>query len=182
MLDPSIKQLATSKNFGTFCVNLPNGQIASHVMWVDATDEHLLINTEVHRAKYRAVEANPNVTVTVWNAENPYQYGEVRGTVAGEVRGPEARAHIDSLAQKYTRLRLRQPDPERAGDPPDRSGAATHDGPVIRRPDGLDAGDAGDRRRHGFVERLADDVEGGRGARAFRDRPRSEGGQRPSDA
>ena len=51
-------------------------------MWVDATDDHLLINTEVHRAKYRAVEANPNVTVTVWNAENPYQYGEVRGTVA----------------------------------------------------------------------------------------------------
>ena len=36
MLDPSIKQLATSKNFGTFCVTLPNGQIASHVMWVDA--------------------------------------------------------------------------------------------------------------------------------------------------
>ena len=71
-------------------------------MWVDATDDHLLINTEVHRAKYRAVEANPSVTVTVWNAQNPYEYGEVRGTVAGEVRGPEARAHIDSLAQKYT--------------------------------------------------------------------------------
>jgi hypothetical protein len=56
----------------------------------------------VHRAKYRAVEADPNVTVTVWNAENPYQYGEVRGRVVSEVRGEQARAHIDSLAQKYT--------------------------------------------------------------------------------
>ena len=121
MLDPSIKQLAQTKNFGTFCVNLPNGQIASHVMWVDATDDHLLINTEVHRAKYRAVEADPNVTVTVWNAENPYQYGEVRGTVAGEVRGPEARrAHRLARPEVHGR-RLRQPDPERAGDPPDRS-------------------------------------------------------------
>jgi PPOX class probable F420-dependent enzyme len=102
MLDPSIKQLATGKNFATICVNLPNGQIASHVMWIDATDEHVLMNTEVHRAKYRALEANPNVTVTIWNADNPYQYGEVRGTLAGEVRGAEARAHIDALAQKYT--------------------------------------------------------------------------------
>jgi PPOX class probable F420-dependent enzyme len=102
MLDPSIKQLATAKNFAAMCVNLPNGQIASHVMWVDATDEHLLINTEVHRAKYRAIEADPRVTVTVWNAENPYQYGEVRGTVASEVRGDAARAHIDTLARKYT--------------------------------------------------------------------------------
>src|SRR4029453_14762910 len=61
MLDPSIKQLPTSKRCARFCGHLPNGEIASHVMWGDATDDHLLINTEVHRAKYRAVEANPNV-------------------------------------------------------------------------------------------------------------------------
>jgi hypothetical protein len=29
-------------------------------------------------------------------------YAEVRGTVVGETRGPEARAHIDFLSQKYT--------------------------------------------------------------------------------
>jgi PPOX class probable F420-dependent enzyme len=102
MLEPSIKKLAQGRNFGTICVHLANGQIASHVMWVDADDDHMLINTEVHRAKFKAVEANPSVTVTVWSAENPYSYGEVRGTVAETVRGPEARAHIDALAEKYT--------------------------------------------------------------------------------
>jgi PPOX class probable F420-dependent enzyme len=103
MLDPAIRDLASQgANFGTLCVHLPNGQIASHVMWVDADDDHVLINTEVHRAKYRAVEQNPNVTVTVWNQANAYQYGEVRGTVVGEVRGPAARAHIDALAVRYT--------------------------------------------------------------------------------
>jgi general stress protein 26 len=102
MLDPVIRDLAKAKNFGSISVHLPGGAIATHVMWVDATDEHVLINTEIHRAKYKAIEANNNVTVAIWSADNPYAYAEVRGTVSGEVRGPEARAHIDALAQKYT--------------------------------------------------------------------------------
>ena len=102
MLDPVIRDLARSKNFGSISVHLPSGAIATHVMWVDADDEHVLINTEVHRAKYKAISANPEVTVAIWTADNPYAYAEVRGTVAGEVRGPQARAHIDELSKKYT--------------------------------------------------------------------------------
>ena len=102
MLDPVIRDLARGKNFGSISFHLPNGAISTHVMWVDADDDHVMINTEVHRAKYKAIEANPNVTVTVWRAEDPYAYAEVRGNVTGEVRGPEARAHIDALSQKYT--------------------------------------------------------------------------------
>lgn len=100
-LDPKIRELATGPNYGTFSFRMPDGLIASHVMWVDATDEHVLINTEVHRAKYRAVQDDPVVTVTIWDASNPYRYAEVRGRVVGEVRGPEARAHIDACAQRY---------------------------------------------------------------------------------
>jgi PPOX class probable F420-dependent enzyme len=102
MLDPAIRDLArTGTNFGVLAVQLPNGQIASHVMWVDADDEQLLINTEVHRAKYRAIQQHPDVTVTIWDAANPYRYGEVRGRVTGEVRGDAARAHIDAVSQRY---------------------------------------------------------------------------------
>jgi PPOX class probable F420-dependent enzyme len=101
MLDPKIRDLAKGRNFGSISFHLPNGSIGTHVMWVDSDGEHLLINTEVHRAKYKAVEANPNVTVTVWSTENPYSYAEVRGTVTGEVRGPQARQHIDELSEKY---------------------------------------------------------------------------------
>jgi PPOX class probable F420-dependent enzyme len=102
MLDPVIRDLARGKNFGSISFHLPNGSISTHVMWVDADDDHVMINTEVHRAKYKAIEANPNVTVVVWSSENPYGYAEVRGNVTGEVRGPEARAHIDALSQKYS--------------------------------------------------------------------------------
>jgi PPOX class probable F420-dependent enzyme len=103
MLDPAIRDLAsTGKNFGTVCVTLPNGQIASHVMWVDADDEHLLFNTEIHRAKFRTLADHPQVTMTIWKSDNPYAYAEVRGHLAGTVGGDEARAHIDALAERYT--------------------------------------------------------------------------------
>jgi PPOX class probable F420-dependent enzyme len=102
MLEPAIRDLAsTGRNFGTVALTLPNGQILSHVMWVDADDDHIMFNTEVHRAKYRAIEDNPAVTVTVWNQDNPYAYAEVRGHVTETIRGDVARAHIDALAQRY---------------------------------------------------------------------------------
>ena len=101
MLDAAIKELAQGKNFGSISVLLPNGQISTNVMWVDADDDHVLINTEVHRLKFKAVEANPNVTVVVWG-DNPYSYAEVRGRVVETVRGAEARDHIDALSRKYT--------------------------------------------------------------------------------
>jgi PPOX class probable F420-dependent enzyme len=102
MLDPAIRDLAQGKNYATISFHLANGSIGTHVMWVHADDEHILINTEVHRAKYKAIQSNPNVTVVVWDNANPYSYAEVRGTVTGEVRGAEALASINELSHKYS--------------------------------------------------------------------------------
>ena len=84
-----------------FTTLLPGGQPMTHVMWVDADDDYVLINTEVHRQKYKNMHRDPRVTVTVFDATNPYHYAEVRGRVVEEVRGEPARAHIDKLSQKY---------------------------------------------------------------------------------
>jgi len=100
-LDPEVRDLARGANFAAFTVHLPSGAAMTHVMWVDADDDHVLINTEVHRAKFKAVELDPRVTVMIWEKDDPYTYAEVRGRVVETVRGPEARAHIDALAQKY---------------------------------------------------------------------------------
>ena len=100
-LDPRVRELAQAQNFATLSVILRSGRPMTHVMWVDADEDHVLINTEAHRAKFRAVERDPRVTVTVWQRDDPYTYAEVRGQVVSTVRGPEARAHIDSLSRKY---------------------------------------------------------------------------------
>ena len=100
-LDPDTLALAQGKNFATLTTMLPSGYPMTHVMWVDADDEHVLINTEIHRAKYKNVQRDPRVSVTIIDASNPYKYAEVRGDVIEEIRGPEARADIDRLSQKY---------------------------------------------------------------------------------
>jgi PPOX class probable F420-dependent enzyme len=101
MLEPAIRDLARDKNFAALSVHMPNGQIGTHVMWVDADDEHVLINTEIHRAKFKGMQTDPNVTVMIWKLGDPYSYVEVRGVVSGTVGGQEARDHIDALSQKY---------------------------------------------------------------------------------
>lgn len=101
MLEQKVKSLAQDKNFAVLTTLLSDGQPMSHVMWVDADEEHLLINTEVHRQKFKNVSRDPRVTVTVLESGNPYHYAEVRGRVVGTVKGPEAREHIDQLSQKY---------------------------------------------------------------------------------
>ncbi len=102
MIDPTVKELAQGKNFAALTTLFADGQPQTQIMWVDADDEHVLINTEVHRQKFANVEKDPRVTLAIFDADNPYHYAEVRGRVVGVVRGDEARAHIDTLSAKYT--------------------------------------------------------------------------------
>jgi PPOX class probable F420-dependent enzyme len=100
-LQPKTFELATGKNFAVLTTLRPDGHPASQVMWVDADGDHILINTEVHRHKFQNVLNDPRVTVTIWQADNPYEYVEIRGVVDEIVRGEAARKHIDELAQRY---------------------------------------------------------------------------------
>jgi PPOX class probable F420-dependent enzyme len=97
-LQPRVLRLARGQNFAALTTLLPGGQPQTRV---DADDDHLLVNTEVHRQKFRNVERDPRVTLMIWDKEDPYRFVEVRGEVVEKVRGPEARKHIDELSQKY---------------------------------------------------------------------------------
>jgi hypothetical protein len=67
-------------------------------MWVD--DDHVLINTEGAPGEVQGRPARPACHGHDLE-DDPYTYAEVRGRVVETVRGPEARAHIDRLSQKY---------------------------------------------------------------------------------
>ena len=101
MLDPKVHALATAPNFAALTTLMPDGTAQTQTMWVHADDEHVLINTEVHRQKYKNVQRDPRVTVLVIDRENPYHYAEVRGRVVDEVHGDDALADIHALSNKY---------------------------------------------------------------------------------
>lgn len=100
-IDADLKAIANGKNFAALSTIASDGQPRTHIMWIDADDEHVIFNTDVGRAKFRDVERDPRVTITIFNAENPYQFVEARGTVTTTITGDDARDHIDSLAKKY---------------------------------------------------------------------------------
>ena len=77
-LHPMVLELARGQNFAALTTLLPGGHPQTQVMWVDANDQHLLINTEVHRQKFRNVEGDPRVTLMIWDKEDPYRFVEVR--------------------------------------------------------------------------------------------------------
>lgn len=108
-LDPDLKAFATAQNFAALTTLAADGQPSTHMMWVDADDDHLIINTEVHRQKFKNISADPRVAVTVIDAATPYRYIEARGRVVDTIRGEEADRHIDEVSRRFTGADYAQP-------------------------------------------------------------------------
>jgi PPOX class probable F420-dependent enzyme len=101
MLDEHTRALAKGRNFASLTTLRKDGSPTAQVMWVDCDEEHILINTEVHRLKYRHMRRDPRVAVLIIDQANPYSYAEVRGEVVEFILGDRARAHIDELSERY---------------------------------------------------------------------------------
>jgi PPOX class probable F420-dependent enzyme len=110
VLSDEVREFITGGAFATLTTLLPDGRPAAQVMWIDCDDECVLINTELHRQKFKNVEGDPRVAVCVWDKDDPYHYLEVRGDVVEIVRGEAAREHIDRLAMRYFDRRYHSDD------------------------------------------------------------------------
>jgi PPOX class probable F420-dependent enzyme len=100
-LHPQTVELARGANYGSITTVLPSGRLQTQMIWVHTDGERLVVNTEVHRQKFKNIERDATVTLTIRNEEDPYHYAEVRGRVVEVVGGQRARDHIDELSQKY---------------------------------------------------------------------------------
>ena len=100
-LDKKTIAMAKEPNYATLTTLFKSGAPQTHVMWVDTDGENILINTEIHRFKYKNIVKDPRVTVMIWKHDDPFKFVEIRGEVIGEITGQEARDNIDKLSQKY---------------------------------------------------------------------------------
>jgi PPOX class probable F420-dependent enzyme len=109
------EELLKGKNFVMVSTLRSDGSVHAVPTWVDVQDGKPVLNTAEGRAWPRNLERDPRVTLTVQNAENPYEYLTIRGRVA-ERTTEGADAHIDALAKKYMGVDsypLRQPGEQR---------------------------------------------------------------------
>lgn len=101
MLEEKVRTLCRGVNPAALTTLFGDGSPQTQMMWVDCDDDHVLMNTEPHRQKYKNLARDPRVTVMVWEADNPYSYAEIRGRVVETVGGEESWSHINYLSNKY---------------------------------------------------------------------------------
>lgn len=101
MLEEKTRDLLSGPNYAALTTLMPDGQPQTHMVWVGTDGEHVLVNTERHRQKARNAKRNKRATVLVWDKDDMWSWVEIRGEVVEVVGGPEARNHIDELANKY---------------------------------------------------------------------------------
>ena len=77
----------------------PKGSPRTSPMWFEWDGEHVLLSHTKARAKYRDVQANPRIALSIADPENPYRYLEIRGPV--EIEDDPDKTLIHRLAKKY---------------------------------------------------------------------------------
>jgi len=78
----------------------PNGEPQVNPVWFDWDGEYLLFSQTNNRQKFKNVQREPRIALSIVDPANPYRYLEVRGTVARVDEDPDF-AFIDKMAQKY---------------------------------------------------------------------------------
>ena len=58
---------------------MPDGSPQVSIIWIDSDRNHLIINTAEGRAKTNNMRRDHRITLTIVNAENPYQQVKIRG-------------------------------------------------------------------------------------------------------
>ena len=91
LIQPNIAHLATVR---------PDGQPAVSPMWFAWDGELLRFTHTTRRVKFRNIESNPYVAVSVLDPAKPYQYLQVRGQVESVTPDPTGAFYVE-LAKRY---------------------------------------------------------------------------------
>jgi PPOX class probable F420-dependent enzyme len=89
-----------TRAFGHVATIGPDGEPQCTPVWVTTDGEDLLFSLTTNRQKYRNLERDPRVAISLIDPDDPYTSLEVRGSVTMEM-DPDNDL-IDELARKYT--------------------------------------------------------------------------------
>jgi PPOX class probable F420-dependent enzyme len=94
-------ELLTGANFATFVTMNDDELPQATIIWIDAADGHVMVNTAKGRVKDRNVRRDPRVAVLVVREGDAYDWISVSGTVVDIEEGERAERHIDELSNRY---------------------------------------------------------------------------------
>jgi len=78
----------------------PHGEPQSNPVWFDWDGERVRFSQTKTRQKYRNLQRDPRIALSIVDPGDPYRYLEIRGVVERFVEDPDL-AFINSMAKKY---------------------------------------------------------------------------------
>lgn len=99
-LSEAALKLIKDKNFAFIGTLMSDGSPQVTPVWVEYDGQHIILNSEVKRAKVRNLKRDPRISISIANMQNPYEYVEIRGKVV-DMTTQGASEGIDMLAKKY---------------------------------------------------------------------------------
>ena len=94
------KDLLESKALAHVSTIGPDGEPQNNPVWFGWDGEHILFSQTTERQKYKNLQRESRVALSIVDPANDYRYLELRGRVARIDPDPD-KAFIDSMAQKY---------------------------------------------------------------------------------
>jgi PPOX class probable F420-dependent enzyme len=98
---PDDVELLRGRNFAQLVTLNPDGSPQVTVLWVDADEDAVLVNTAEGRTKDRNLRRDPRAAVSVVKDGDWYRWISITGRVVERITGPRAEAHIDALSRRY---------------------------------------------------------------------------------
>jgi len=95
--------LLTSKGFAHVATIGPNNEPQTNPVWFDWDGKYVRISQTKGRQKYRNVQRDPHIALSIIDPANPYHYLEVRGKVV-RIEDDQNNQFIDSMAKKYLKV------------------------------------------------------------------------------
>ena len=111
VLNDEIRGLLDGPNFAVLATLNPDGGPQTSAMWLGRDGDDVLFSTVAGRRKHKNLLRDPRASVVVLDAEDPYNYVELRGRVTS-MDEDVGRAFDTGLSWKYDG---KDPDPDRPG-------------------------------------------------------------------
>ena len=95
-----LKGLLDGPNFAHLTTLDPDGMPQASAMWIMRDGERIVFNTAEGRRKWRNLQGDPRVAISISDPDEPYVNFSIQGRVI-EMRTSDGVEVIDALARKY---------------------------------------------------------------------------------
>ena len=112
--DSQVRDLLDNPNHAVVSTYNRDGTILSTLVWVDTENGDVAVNSALGRRWPTNLQRDPRITLLIQEADNPYNYVEIRGEAKGTTEGADE--HINRLSKKFIdqdEYRFRQPGEQR---------------------------------------------------------------------